>query len=275
MSAERRPLVFLGLVAVSSIPLFVLGAVAGGMRVGAMYLPPSAVMFVVPVIVATALTRWHSGGAAAAGLLKRAVDRPAAPLRWYALAVLLVSVIAVVSTAWARWAEQPAAALPLSLTAVPVLLVVSAIAATCEELGWTAYATEPLQQRFGMLRTGLGLGVYWAAWHLIPLLQAGHPATWIAGWFLGTVALRVLIVWLHVRTGYGVSAAILMHTMVNVIAVYTPGYDRPISTITTGVVTAAVAAAVVCFGWLRARDQRSCEYRRGERVQAQRTGGPG
>ena len=147
----------------------------------------------------------------------------------------------------ARWTGQVSTALPLSLVAAPIVCVVFAFSATCEELGWTGYATDPLQQRFGELATGLGLGGYWALWHLIPLLQAGHPLWWIVGGFCGTVAARVLIVTLHNRTGHGVSAAIVLHTMLNVTSAYTPGLDQAVSTIITGVLTAA-AAIVLLLG---------------------------
>ncbi|WP_433560419.1 CPBP family intramembrane glutamic endopeptidase [Nocardia sp. CA-151230] len=245
MIDERRPLLFLTSVALSSIPFFVLGAVTDGVRMGAMRLPMSAVMFVVPVAVAAALTWRYSGAAAVLGLLRRAVDRPAAAPRWYVLAVLLPAALAVGSVAAVCWTGQAGWRLPLSPAAAPGLVLVFLLAATCEELGWTGYAIEPLQQRFGMLPAALGLGVYWAVWHVIPLVEAGHPVGWIAGGFLGTVATRVLIVWLHDRTGHGVSAAILMHTSFNVAAAYTPGLDRPISVITTGVLTAALTASLI------------------------------
>ncbi|MEU1430853.1 CPBP family intramembrane glutamic endopeptidase [Nocardia sp. NPDC005746] len=245
MIDERRPQLFLTLVALSSIPFFVLGAVTGEIQLGTMRLPASAAMFMIPVAVAVALTWRYSGAAAVPGLLRRAVDRPAAALRWYVLAVLLPVALAVVSAAAVCWTGQAGWRLPLSPAAAPGLVLVFLIAATCEELGWTGYAIEPLQQRFGMLPAALGLGVYWALWHLIPLVEAGHPVGWIAGWFLGAVAIRVLIVWLHDRTGHGVSAAILMHVSFNVTAAYTPGLDRPISVITTGVLTAALTAGLM------------------------------
>ncbi|WP_196814439.1 CPBP family intramembrane glutamic endopeptidase [Nocardia sp. BMG111209] len=119
------------------------------------------------------------------------------------------------------------------------------VAATCEELGWTIYATDELQARFGLIRTGLGLGVFWAAWHLVPLWQAGHPMRWIGGWFLGTVAVRVLIVWLHDRSGGSAGVAILLHTMVNVTAAYTPGLDSTAFAIVSGAVTAAAVLAAL------------------------------
>ncbi|MVU83785.1 CPBP family intramembrane metalloprotease [Nocardia sp. ET3-3] len=245
MGIRGRPMLFLGVVTALSIPFFVLGAVTGGLRVGAMRLPSSAFMFVLPVLVAVALTWRADGRAAAVTLLSRVVDRPAAKPSRYVLAALLIPAIGVLSYLLPRWSGRVDGALPLSPAAAPAVIVAYLLAATCEELGWTGYATDPLRQRFGLAATGIGLGVYWALWHLIPLLQAGHPAAWLAGWFLTTVAARVLIVWLHDHTGNGVSAAILLHAAVNTTESYTPGLDLPITMITIGILTAAAAAAAL------------------------------
>ena len=244
-STDRRPLPFLSIVTALSIPFFVIGSVTDTVELGALQLPVSAMMFVLPVVVAAAMVWQEAGRTGVVAFLRRAVDRPAGPLRWYVIAALVIPVIAVCSHLVARWTGQVGTALPLSLVAAPIVCVVFVFSATCEELGWTAYATDPLQQRFGELATGLRLGVYWAVWHLIPLLQAGHQVWWIVGWFWGTVAARVLIVTLHNRTGHGVSTAIILHTMLNVTSAYTPGLDQPISTIITGILTAATAIVLL------------------------------
>lgn len=238
-------MLFLCVVAALSIPFFFLGAVTDTLRIGALRLPVGAMMFVLPAVVAVALVRQADGRVGAVALLRRVVDRPAGPLRWYVVAVLVIPLIAATSHLVARWTGQVDSALPLSPVAAPVVCVVFAISATCEELGWTAYATDPLQRRFGEVATGLGLGVYWAVWHLIPLLQAGHPVWWIVGWFCGTVAARMVIVTLHNHTGHGVSAAVVVHTMLNVTSAYTPGLDNPVSTVITGILTAGVAVALL------------------------------
>jgi membrane protease YdiL (CAAX protease family) len=252
-------LLFLGVVAVVSVPFFVVGALCAGVRVGAMRLPASAVMFVVPVVAACGLVWRDDGVAGVVGLLGRVVDRPSAGWGWYVVAVVVAPVIGVVSWGVLGVADGTFPGLPLSFAAVPGLVVLFVVAAACEELGWTVYATDALQARFGLVRAGLGLGVFWAVWHVIPLWQAGHPVGWIGGWFVGTVAVRVLIVWLHDRSGGSAGVAILLHAMVNVTAAYTPGLDRAVSTIVTGVVTAGLALAVL---WVPAGDR----SRRGRRV---------
>ncbi|QLY30181.1 CPBP family intramembrane glutamic endopeptidase [Nocardia huaxiensis] len=242
---RARPLLFLTLVAALSIPLYVLGALSGGLRIGGLTLPSSAAILLLPSAVAVGLTWRDSGGAAVSALLRRVVDRPRAAMRWYLSAVLLMPAIGSVSYLLLRWTGQVESGLPLALLAAPAVIVVFLLASASEELGWTAYATDPLQRRFGALATGLGLGCYWAAWHLVGWSQAGHSAAWIAGWALVTIAARVLIVWLHNRTGHGVTTAILLHATLNIVSAYMPDLDKPVTTITIGVVTAVVATVTL------------------------------
>ncbi|MEU1631105.1 CPBP family glutamic-type intramembrane protease [Streptomyces sp. NPDC020096] len=44
------------------------------------------------------------------------------------------------------------------------------LAAACEELGWSGYATDPMLRRWGLLTTGVLLGGFWGLWHVVPLL---------------------------------------------------------------------------------------------------------
>jgi uncharacterized protein len=49
----------------------------------------------------------------------------------------------------------------------------------------------------------------------VPLLQAHRNPSWIAWRCLGTVSLRVAMVWLYNNTGKSVSAAALFHAISN------------------------------------------------------------
>ena len=48
---------------------------------------------------------------------------------------------------------------------IPVLFVAFFIAAAGEELGYTGYAIDPMQDRWGALKAGIILGLIWAVWH--------------------------------------------------------------------------------------------------------------
>ena len=96
-----------------------------------------------------------------------------------------------------------------------VLLVAFFVTALGEEVGWSGYVLAPLQERWGALRAAVLLGMVWAVWHTIPLVQAGRAGSWIAWWGLGTVGSRVIIVWLYDNTGGSVLAASLYHATSN------------------------------------------------------------
>src|ERR671917_2691078 len=46
------------------------------------------------------------------------------------------------------------------------------------------YAADPMQERRSALTTGIILGLVWAIWHFVPLIQMGRTLTWIAWWTL-------------------------------------------------------------------------------------------
>lgn len=77
------------------------------------------------------------------------------------------------------------------------------------------YAIEPMQERFGALSASMLMGILWAVWHYPSILEQGHNWTWIAWGTLGTVAARVLIVWIYNNTGKSLFACILFHTSLN------------------------------------------------------------
>ena len=102
-----------------------------------------------------------------------------------------------------------------SLFAIPVLLVIFLLAAASEEVGWTGYATDPLQERLSPLRASLLLGVIWALFHVIPMVpgsrsdldrRSGPRHHRLPGGH-GPV---------YNRTGRSVLAPILFHALINV-----------------------------------------------------------
>ncbi|MEG8182284.1 CPBP family intramembrane glutamic endopeptidase [Nocardia terpenica] len=242
--ASARPGMFLLLVAALSVPFYLLGALAPGVRAGDVAVPASATMFVVPALAALVLTVRQRGAARA--LLGRNRHRPSGFRRWYALALLTTPAVTVAGVAIACAAGVTTPALPTtSPAAAPALVVFTVIAAACEELGWTGYATDPLRRRYGTLAAALILGIVWAAWHLPALIQAGHPPAWLAGWCVGSVAARLLLVTLHATTG-GLAAPILAHAQLNLCVAYTPGYDQPALPWICGLLTTAAAITAYC-----------------------------
>jgi hypothetical protein len=91
-----------------------------------------------------------------------------------------------------------------------------------EELGWTGFAVPTLlRQRYGVLATGLLVGVPWAVLHFLAFFYLGRPSAAIPlaifvtlDLFISVVGLtayRVLMVWVYDRTCESMLVAILMH----------------------------------------------------------------
>jgi len=85
-----------------------------------------------------------------------------------------------------------------------------------EELGWTGFAIPRMRLRYGILSTGLIVGLLWGAWHF-PLISGSGTSSVALGLAIVLVRLftwlpayRVLMVWVYDRTG-SLLIAILMH----------------------------------------------------------------
>ncbi|MEU6132330.1 CPBP family glutamic-type intramembrane protease [Saccharopolyspora sp. NPDC047091] len=216
---------FFGLVVLLSLPFWVLGALAGPVPGLPMGIPVSALMFIVPGAVALLLAA--RDGTARALLARLRPSRVG--LVWCAGSALLISAL-VLGSCTALRVVLPLPPLGLPWSSLPVLVVLFLLAATGEELGWTGYA---YARSSGSWTFALGLGAFWAGWHVIPLVQAGRGAGWIVAWFAGTVALRVLLCRIYDASGAVLPTAITGHAAVNVASSALPHYD-----------SAAVAAAV-------------------------------
>ena len=153
--------------------------------------------------------------------------------------------IMVLSFTAARLMGEQIPAPQFSFAAPFILFAVLFIAALGEELGWSGYAIDPLQDRFGALGAALLLGAVWAAWHFIPLLSVQRSLTWIAWWSLGTVGLRVIITWLYNNTGKSVFIAAIFHAMFNLTWQLYPINGSYYDPRVTSLIVAAVALMVV------------------------------
>ena len=124
-------------------------------------------------------------------------------------------IVTVLSYILMRILDLPLPAPTFKVLPALILCFVFFIAALGEELGWSGYVTEPMQSRSSALLTGIILGLIWAVWHAIPLLQVGRSVSWIGWWCLGTVAYMIILIWLYNKTGKSVFATAIFHTMIN------------------------------------------------------------
>ena len=149
--------------------------------------------------------------------------------RWYGVALLtapLVSTAVLIPLSLISPVFLPGIfASEAKVSFVLMGIVVGLIVGIFEELGWTGFAVPTLLKlRYGVLSTGLIVGVLWGAWHLLgndiwaSVATSGGlpPALFAVG--VGLVLLvgqlpayRVLMVWVYDRSGGSLLLAILMH----------------------------------------------------------------
>jgi membrane protease YdiL (CAAX protease family) len=111
-------------------------------------------------------------GPAVTGLLLREMGsrlvRWRVDVRWYVMALVPAPVLAAAGllalsiTSPIFIADNKVVVLILGISAVPMTVL--------EEVGWTGFAVPRLRLRYSALTTGLIVGVFWGAWHLLQQL---------------------------------------------------------------------------------------------------------
>lgn len=140
--------------------------------------------------------------------------------RWYALALLSAPLLfTAVLLALSLSSPKFLPGILASDDKMSVLLmgiVAGLMAGIFEELGWTGFAIPRMRQCYGILSTGLIVGLLWGAWHY-PLFSASGSSSVALGLAIVLVRLfswlppyRVLMVWVYDRTG-SLLIAMLMH----------------------------------------------------------------
>ncbi len=244
-SSSKFPRSFFVLVFALSIPFEVVGAITGLQLLPG--LPVSALGAFCPALAALILVYRERKTAGMIELLKRSFDYQHIKAKiWYAPVLLLMPAVTALVYGLMHLLSWPLPPPQFPGLAAVVLFLIFFVAALGEELGWSGYAIDRLQARWNALQASLFLGAVWAAWHLIPLMQADRSPTWIAWWCLGTVATRVLMVWLYNNTGKSVFAMALYHAMENLCWQLFPSYYDPL--LTSLVVAGAAVIVTVVWG---------------------------
>ena len=242
-SRRRSPLKFFLLVFALSIPFWLIGAVTGIELLPG--LPVAALMFVCPVTAALILVYRENKTAGLTALLKRSFDYKRIRAKvWYAPILFLMPSVMVLSYGLMRLMGSPLLVPQFPVLVALGMLVAFFIAALGEELGWSGYAIDPMQDRWDALQASILLGLVWAVWHIVPLVQAHRSPAWIAWWSLGTVAARIIMVWLYNNTGKSVFGVALFHAISNVCWQLFPIHGSYFDPRLNGLIMALVAAIV-------------------------------
>lgn len=259
-SSARSLFPFFALVGALSVPFYVLGAFT---RIELLpRLPISALAAFCPAAAALLLSRREGGASAAWSLLRGAVGiHRTLPRPAMAAATLLAP-----ATEWASYLIPSALAssahmTPFSLVQLTALATAFLATAIGEELGWSGYALG--QSRSPTLWIGLEIGVAWAAWHVVPLISVGRNAEWVAWWAIGTIAQRVVFVWLYRAARRNVGVVALSHALHNLVWMLIPSFGSEYDPRADAIATVAVAVAVVTVSGRIERARASAETRRG------------
>jgi membrane protease YdiL (CAAX protease family) len=252
---NTSPLCFFALVFALALPFYLLGALVG--TIPPVDVSASALMFPVPLVAAVILVHREHGPDGVRRLMRRVFTLQGLRQHklWLVPAIFLMPAIALASYGLMRLLERPLPEPEVAYAAIPAYFVLLFVLAVGEEAGWSGYAIDPLQDRWGALKASLVLGAAWGLWHVVPYLQGGpyvarETAVWVVCQAaLFTVAARVLIVWLYINTGNSVMAAVLFHAMINVCYVLFPNDGSHYDPAITGAITAA-AAAMVTLLWV-------------------------
>jgi len=244
---SRSPLKFFLLVFALAIPFYMAGALANYQLLPGV--PLSGLGVLCPVGAAAILVYYRKGIAGVKQLLNRSFDFKRVKAKiWYVPLTFLMPCVMLISYVVMRLTGLQLPTPQFSVEKPFILFAVLFIPALCEELGWSGYAINPLQDRFGALKASIFIGVIWAVWHFIPLLQAHRSWVFIAWWSLGTVAARIIIVWLYNNTGKSVFVAAFFHTMMNLTWQLFPVNGSYYDPHVTGLIMVLVAT-IVTFVW--------------------------
>jgi len=214
---QKFPLTFFLLVFGLSTPLWILQTIIGKSGLPLDIPITDIVAAFMPLGVAYGLIYRKQGRQAANTLLRRIFDfQRVTKKRWYlAICLLPLFIFACIYLVLAAMGSPLPATWQIAYIATPFLFVFFFFGALGEEVGYMGYAFEPLEHKWGALAAALFIGLPWAVWHFPSMLAQGRSFSWILWGTLGTVAIRVMIVWLYQNTSASLFACILFHSLYN------------------------------------------------------------
>ena len=240
---------FFLLVFALSVPFWLLGTFLTLPEFIPINLPIAALMLLCPISAALILTRKADKKNGVKILLKQVADyKKIKNLIWCLPTFLLIPILMLLAYLIMKWFDIPMPKPNIHISDVIIFFVVFFIGAICEEVGWTGYITDPLQNRYGALNASFIIGTVWAVWHIIPYIQAHRTPVWIFWQCVGTIAIRIIIVWLYNNTGKSLLTAILCHTTVNMSEYLFPNYGSNYDPFYFGIIL-IITVFIITYLW--------------------------
>ena len=251
-STNKSPLKFFLLVYAMSIPLWIIQRFID-IKGLPLDIPITDVLAAfTPLIAATILVYNEDGRLGINKLFKRIFDFNQIKKKIWYLPIIFLPFLLYTTIFLIIYLRRDVACNVSTYRSIPIFFIFFFIGAIAEEVGYMGYAIDTMQARFGALWASIIMSIPWAVWHYPSIIKQGHNVIWIAWGTLGTVAVRVLIVWIYNNTGKSVFACIFFHTMLNVGRVlfpkdetHNPLVDYP----DIHYSTIAMAAVIVIFLW--------------------------
>ena len=240
---------FFLLVFALSIPFWLLGYVMPNLtKTLPIKLPISALMFFCPLLAAIILVYKKQKMQGVKELLNQTFDFNKIKVKkWYLLLIFLMPIIALLSYAYLKITSVLLPESQLSGLSIFIFFIVYFIGAIGEEMGWSGYIITPLQNQYGALKASIILGFIWAIWHIIPYNQAGQTPIWIFWQCIGTIFLRIIMVWLFNNSGKSVFGMVLFHTMINISPYLIPNYGAHYDPFIFCLLLMGIVAIIVFF----------------------------
>lgn len=102
------------------------------------------------------------------------------------------------------------------LLMVPYFFFILFLGGGVEEFGWRGYAQEPLQERYGVIKASLLIGVVWGLWHLpLWVFPEGQGAYPFPAFLLMTTGISLVYAYLYNASGQKLIIALFFHAMWN------------------------------------------------------------
>ena len=164
-----------------------------------------------PTITTLILVFRKSGKEGVKAIIKRCLDYSRTKNKLWYLPILTVwpFIIFIMYEVAVLSGQQPPS--PTFTWVVPVAYFLMIFGVYFEELGWTGYLIDPLQDKLGALYGAVIVGIIWASFHAPVWYFSGWSLEWCAWQWIYVVASRVIFVWIYNNAGRSLFAMALLH----------------------------------------------------------------